>query len=354
MALLWVEGFEGLQSGYLPGWWNNQDLEKNIRRRYLRTSSLINGRMQTIEGRFGGYAVEFYPGTDVWFETKSLTTDRTLITGCALYWDVRNGAGNGRIVSLYDGDFLEGMHLRVDDTGYYIEVWRGNVVLETITSIELPIDEWFYIEFKVYCDDTSGSWEVRLNGNTIGSASGVDTQASLTNYHQSVRWNTNYCVQRVDDIYVCDGSGAKNNDFLGVMRVVPTWPDTDHTTEWDTVVGAGTHSYAVDEQEPDDDTSYVEDDDIGDKDIFDYINITENLGRVAGVMVNTLCRETDAQYYDLIQIVRSGGAEYDQPSQQVGSSSYVHKYDVVESDPDTGLDWTKTGIDAAQFGVKVD
>jgi hypothetical protein len=354
MALLWIEGFEGLQSGYDPGWWSNQDLEKNLLRRYWRASSLINGRMRTTEGRFGGYGLEFYPGFGVWFQTAPLTTDRTLITGCALRWGDRNGGGPGRIVSLYDGDNLEGMQVRVADSGINLEIWRGNTVMETLTGAEIPEDEWFYIEFKVYCDNTNGTWELRLNGNVIGSASGVDTQASITNYHQTVQWNTNYCDQKIDDIYICDGSGSKNNDFLGVMRVIPAWPGTDQTIEWETMVGAPDHPRAVNEQEPDDDTSYIEDDDVGDKDIFDYAEITDSFDTAAGLMINTLCRETDAQSFDLINIVRSNGTEYDQPSQKVGSSSYVHRYDILESDPATGLDWTKTGIDSAQYGVKVD
>jgi hypothetical protein len=354
MALLWVEGFEGLQSGYDPGWWANHDLEKNLRRRYQRTSDVVNGRVRTTEGRFGGYGLEFFPGYNIWFETAPLTTDRTIITGCSLYWGQRNGASNRRIISLYDGDLLEGMQLRFDSSGEHFVIQRGAVELETITDVTIPIDEWFHVEFKVYCDNTNGSWELKFNGNTIGSASGVDTQASITNYHGSVRWNTSYAAPKIDDIFVCDGTGSKNNDFIGLMRVIPVWPDTDHTTEWDTVFGAASHAYAVDEQEPDDDTTYIEDDTVGNTDLFDYANIGEGLANIKGLMLNTLCRETDAESYDLIHVVRSGSVEYDQASQRVGASSYVHRYSIIESDPDTGSDWSEAGIDAAQFGIKVD
>jgi len=353
MALLWIEGFEGLDDEFDPGWNQSPEIYIGMVRKYELVGSTFGNLSQLTAGRFGGYAIKLFPGTNVYWQTHPLTTDRTLIVGTALYLGTRNGANPARLFTMYDGDNLEGMNLRLNDDAEYLEVWRGNTLLNILTGQMIPEAEWFYIEFKVYCDDSAGTWEVRLNGNLLGNDSGVDTKGSITNYHQAVRWDTNYSQIQYDDIYVCDGTGTKNNDFLGVMRVVPGWPGTDHTIEWETMVGAPDHSRAVNEIESDDDSLYIEDDDTGNRDIFDYENIIESLGPVAGVMLSTLCRETDAQNFDLINVVRSGGTEYDQPSQQVGSTSYVHRYDILESDPDTGLDWTQATVNAAQFGVKV-
>jgi hypothetical protein len=351
MALIWVDGFEGYESSY------GVDMRTALEIRGYTHAGGGGTRYFLKPGRFGNYALRLFHDGDPYIKTPPLTTDRTLIIGASIYF-VRTSTGSQTLFGFYDGDGSLGMNVRINPdpgAGTKFQIRRGANILETIDNPLLPcINQWFQLEFKVYCDNTAGTYELRLNGETIASDTGIDTQEGSSNYHAAVGLHSVSHGPVFDDFYVCDGTGSKNNDFLGIVKAVPIFPSAEHTIEWETMVGGSDHADAVAEQEPDDDTSYIEDDDAGDKDIFEYGDITDSLVSIDGLMLHTLCRETDATTFDIIQIVRSGGTEYDQASQLVGSSSFVNRYDLLESDPDTGIDWTKTGINSAQFGVKVD
>jgi hypothetical protein len=349
MSLLWVDGFEGYEASY------NVDMRAQLQRRY--TTGAGGNRYKLVEGRFSDYALWLSPDNGSYIRTDPLTTDRTLIVGVSMYLRQASTAAEDFIV-MWDGDGTRGMNIRYNGNpgaGTKFQVRRGTDILETIDAPLLPkLEQWFHLEFKVYCDNSAGTYELRLNGETIASDTGVDTQVSTSNYHGAVSLESSYHAEVYDDFYICDGTGSKNNDFLGLVKAVPIFPASDHTDQWETVVGGPNHADAVNEIEPDDDSSYIEDDDAGDKDIFEYGDISDSLVDINGLMLHSICRETDATPFDIIQIVRSGGTEYDQTSHAVGSSSYVTRSDMLESDPDTSLDWTKSGINSAQFGVKVD
>jgi len=350
MALIWIDGFEGYETSYGP------DVNNALTRRgYTHTGD--SNCYELREGRFGGYALWLFNDDGLYIRTPNLTTDRTLIVGVSIYTEQSDDDAD-EIIRFFDGDGSLGMNVRLNSapgSGRKFQIRRGTNILETVDNPTFPSAlQWFHLEFKVYCDSTSGTYELRLNGETIASDTGVNTQEGTSNYYASVSLDSLHRKARFDDFYICDGTGSKNNDFLGLVKVVPIFPESEHTVEWETMIGGSNHADAVAEVTPDDDTSYIEDDDAGDKDIFEYGDITDSLVSVDGLILHTICRETDATSFDIIQIVRSGGSEYDQTSQAVGSSSYVNRYDILESDPDTGLDWTKTGINSSQFGVKVD
>ena len=44
----------------------------------------------------------------------------------------------------------------------------------------LAAGQWYYMEVKVTIDDSAGAYEVRINGTTVASASGIDTRNSGT------------------------------------------------------------------------------------------------------------------------------------------------------------------------------
>jgi hypothetical protein len=76
---------------------------------------------------------------------------------------------------------------------------------------------------KVYCHATAGTVDVRFNGcpvysrssmNTLPSG-GIATRAVLGDGYPP--YSMSYV--RIDDFYVCDGTGSKNNDFLGDVLV---------------------------------------------------------------------------------------------------------------------------------------
>lgn len=344
MALLWIDGFEGYgtTTGSAPS------PSGIVGRRY--PSITDEYRMNIETGRFSGYCLHFTSGY-CRLRTPPLTTDDTLVIGVAFK---RNSARGSRFLSMYDGT-TRGMNLKVQDYGSELLLYRGNTHIVTTSGANIGVGQWSYIELKVKCHDSAGEYELKVDGVTLESDTGVNTKAGSNNYHDAVQFEPYGSSKWYwDDFYICDSTGSNNNDFLGNQRVVAIYPgDSDVTAGFDTVVPAGNHYEAVQEEECDDDSSYVEDDNVGAKDIWNYDSVPANLSQIQGLQINTLCRETDATDFDLITIIRSGDTEYDDAGQAAGAGDYVDLRRIAETDPDTGSLWTKSGINNASFGVKV-
>lgn len=341
MALLWIEGFEGFgtSTGSAPS------PTGVVARKY---SSLVAESAMDIEtGRFGGYCLEFNTNGS-YIRPLALTTNSTLIIGVAVRL---SAVSNSQIISFYDGATL-GMNIKLTAAGE-LAVYRSGSLLGTTSGLGLTLDAWYYIEFKVVCNDSTGSYELRVGQVNVLNASGIDTKAGTNNYHTT--FQIGIALQpaiRFDDLYCLDASGSDNNDFLGNCEVVRIDPDGDDTANWTISTPSANHYENVDEAIVDDDTSYVEEDTTNVTDLYDYESVP-SLGTIYGLQVNTECRETDATTFSLITPIKSGGSQYDDSPQAVGTSNYVTMRRITDTDPDTGNLWTESGVNAVKVGVKV-
>lgn len=335
--LLFIEGFEGFGDtlGAAP---------VGFDRKYNSVANTSGIDIET--GRHSGFSAEMN-GNSLHFQTFALTTNATIVVGMAMKYPSFVAA---RILALYDG-VTEGINLRMKTDGE-IEVYRANTLLGTTTGASVGLNAWSYLEVKVLSNDTTGTVEVRINGDTKLSLTGIDTKVGSNAYHDAVRFLGITAIgHSIDDVYILDGSGSANNNFLGDQRVVAIFPNAEGTTN-DFTPSTGTDNSAlVDEVAPNDDTDYVESSTVGHKDLYAYGNIS-GLGTIAGVQVNTDCRETDASDFNVITVVRSNVTESDDAGQAL-TASYLTKFRIVEQDPDTAAAWTEAGVNAAEFGVKV-
>lgn len=339
--LLLVEGFEGY--GTTTG--VNPQPSGIIARTY--SNVVVEAAMFMQTGRLGGYCIQFgHPSCQI--RPVFTSTHDTIIIGFAVKFSI---ISNQQFLKLYDGT-EQGMSLRMSPSGEII-VLRATVELARSVSV-LAVNTWYYIEFKVKTHQTLGTYEVRVGGVNVVSGSGADTQ--MTNpYYDGVQlsFTVGSGSYYIDDWYICDGSGADNNDFLGNCLVDAVFPDGDDTAGWAIASGGSSHYLDVDENPVDDDVSYVEDAVTGSKDLYDYAAMPAGRGLIKGISIKTVCRETDAENFDIIVPIKSGATEDDGPTLSIGSTDYVIKKRVSELDPNTSLAWTKTTLDAAKFGVKV-
>jgi hypothetical protein len=109
----------------------------------------------------------------------------------------------------------------------------------------------FYLELKVVIHDTTGSYEIRINGQTLVSQTNIDTKLTSDANVDRIRFGTFNSTgsgsdegNRITDLYVCDDSGSVNNTFLGPVRVLSLHPDADGDDE-DWTLSSGTDSYAL-------------------------------------------------------------------------------------------------------------
>lgn len=342
MALLWIEGFEGM--GTSDG--SHPSPTGILSRKY--PTVVYPDYMWLVAGRTGGHGLNM---NGVWAElyTSNLTTNATMVVGFAYYYTATYQA---RIVTLYDGA-QQGVNLR-QATGGELAVYRDGTLLATTSGLGLQTGTWYWIELKVVCGD-SGSYELRVGGINKLSASGVDTKAGSNDYHTRVGWiGPANGAMYIDDIYILDGSGSANNDFLGNVKVVAIVPDGDVSGYQDFTPSAGSDHYAlVDENPVNDDTDYVESGTTGHKDLWTYVAASGLGTTIAGIQINTMVRETDAESFSLKTLIKSDTTEDEGAGEVIGSTSYKMLKRISETDPATAAAWTSSGVNAAQFGVKV-
>jgi hypothetical protein len=231
--------------------------------------------------------------------------------------------------------------------------WNGTLLAST--SALININTWYYIELKVYIHDTSGTYDIRLNGSNVLSGSSIDTKASGTAGANQIAIGGYAYIKTCyfDDIYVCDTTGTVANDLLGDCKVETRFPDgAGNSTDF--TASAGSNYQCVDETSPNSDTDYVYDDTVGNHDTYTFGNMSTIEGSIYGVQTSVFARKDDAGSRKIKTVVRSNGTDYTPGAEHTLGDAYSYYSDVHESDPDTSSAWTIAGINAAEFGPKVE
>lgn len=347
MALLWIDGFESYGTTIALTTAGRPAPTGVVGRRY----SISDHTSQRIQpGRFDARSLYFQNTSAESLRTPPVTTDTTIIVGLAVKRD-------GALASVYpirlfdDGNV--GIQVSLDADSTKVAVRKGGDVLEIVEAGILP-GAWYFLELKVFTHPTEGSYEVRVDGETITLVTDINTVIDGgLGYYDQVGFNTlsssgaMFCI---DDLYICDGTGAINNDFLGNQHVATLRPTGDHTANFTTVEPVGDHCAAVDEIETDDNASYIEGVD-GDKDLYEYEDLPADSKNIKGLQVHTMTRVTGTNYYDLKTVVLSDATEDADAGQLVASTDWLLKSRIVEEDPNTSALWLPAAIDAARFGL---
>ncbi len=339
MAVLWIEGFEGF--GTTP------DVAPVpvgiVGRKYPSVLQESTFRIKT--GRYGR-AVQLNAICSM--VSPALTTDPTMIFGCAIKVKTLPGVGfESPLITLMDGGDV-GINVQLLPSGG-LRVYKDNVLMGS--SLEtMSTGTWHYMELKtLVAASPTGTIELRVNEDVWYQVSNVVTQATPNTYHTNFRLAFPLVDTSYDDIYVLDGTGAINNDFLGPRRVDSIRPnaagvDSDWTPD------AGTNYERVNEVELDEDASYVETGVSGDQDLYGYDN-TVNLTEITAIQVVAEAKVTSGSM-ELQLVTKSGATESTHSCGTIVSTDYITCSGVGELNPDTSLPWTPGEIDAAQFGVK--
>lgn len=338
MALIWLDGFDsyGNSTGSPPA-------PSAITGRKWATSGFASsGDIET--GRTG-FAFES-GSSSFYMTTPNFTTNDTLIVGAAIKVIDTIDLQNGQIQRLFTFRENTTDSLVLYLNGNNLGVYRGTTLLELSNRFNIDSNKWYYIEMKGKCDNSAGTYEVKVNGTTILSGSGLDTQAGSLGYYNNLEiFDDNFWY---DDMYVCDGSGSDNNDFLGITKVHTIRPDAaGDTNNFDS--GAYTD---IDEEQVDDDTTYAATVSSGTRLVANY-DATLDFDTIAGVMVNSVASSNDAQNVAVVTI--SGSTTNVSSNLAIntgGNSTYTTLTYVSEQNPDTSSAWTSSTINSAQFGLE--
>lgn len=245
---------------------------------------------------------------------------------------------------------------------------RDNVVIAT-ASRDFAGGKWHYFMLKVTVRDvTDGTYELKHYdfdnaSSTIFSGSGVNLahQASDGADSIGITISTGTSAQlAIDDIAILDGTGSQNNDFPSKPFVVQGMlPNGDgNQSDWAPSTGS-THYVLVDETAitAGPDSGYVQSPTPGDIDLWTYSDLSNVLGGstvCAGVHVVTSAAMRASGSQDVMVRVRHATNEANGAAFTVDTTAVKAFSTCFDQNP-TGVpaDWTKTALEATEFGVEV-
>lgn len=229
----------------------------------------------------------------------------------------------------------------------------------TLVASSDPIitaSSWQHIECKLVIDSIVGEMEIRVNGVTMLHATDLDLGM---NGATQIVWGTPIGEQPgstsvdlyIDDIVAWNDTGDDNADFLGPVRVETIFPASDTAqADW-SVTGAADGYDAINDVAPDDDTSYISSDNQGDVSEFGLDTLPPETANIRGVYIPALARLSSAGTGN-IQVSLVSESEVSEGPDQTLTQVYTYWGSVHEKDPDTGLAWTKEGLEAALLRIE--
>jgi hypothetical protein len=332
MALKWIDGAEGWEDGTYA---TRAYADTNL------ASTATPGRVS--------------PGTRYWnlntsrAQTPSLGVQNTWIVGLGLFL-----ANTGAFTVKFFSGGTEQCRFEIENSGGLPrwKLMRGATQIGS-ASATFALNQWFFFEFKVDVLTSGAAYEARQNEVQIMSGSGANLANGGANGADSIGFG--YAgLGRMDDIYVCDSTGSVNNNFLGDVVAVHILPAAEGH-QIDFTPSTGTNNAALVDETTASAADFNSSDTNTHEDYYTFADLPPTgLGTILGIrasgtwaMASTGSRVCRYRYYN-------GSTEFTIGANfSAATTTLVELPQIIEVNPNTGVAWTKTEIDAAEFGVEV-
>jgi len=339
MALRFMDGFDHYAAGDISKKWN-------------ATAGPIvigpgNGRRGTNAYRTSGSA-----GTQYWIR-QVFDAQSTWIVGCAFRCTAVPSSTT--LILLWQDGSTDQCGLNFNGAGT-LSVNRGGTMIGTTTNA-LSTNTYYYIEWRLVINNTTGQAEIRVNGTTWLNLTGQDTQntsnaTATTLLFGNINTLNSLGNADFDDIYICDGTGsAPHNTFLGDCRVDTLFPNAEGSTQQWTPSTAGTHYTLVDETAPNT-TDYVSSITPTQRELFGMQDLTVMTGTIYGAQSCLAIIKGDSGSRVVRNVVRSSSSD-SLGSNTSLSTGQLYQLSIHATDPATSTAWTESGINNAQVGAEV-
>lgn len=281
----------------------------------------------------------------------ALSNLATVVCGAAFYPTDTPATSPRVLIRLRDGS-TEQLSVTVEADNS-IAVRRGDYSGTSVAQsspCKLPPGAWSFLEFKATIHPSAGSVEVKLNGVTVLSATGINTRNSSNSYATEILFWQAY----IDDLYVLDTTGsAPYNDFLGDIRVRTLYPSgAGSSTQW-TPLSSTNVSNIDDQGTADSDTSYNSSDTAAQQDLFAVDNLPDTSGTVLAVQARWKARKDDGGTREVKTLVKAGGTTDSGPTEALGMSYVSYLGDILTENPDTAAEWAISEVNAVELGYEL-
>lgn len=300
------------------------------------------------------------------FLGKITAPGNTVTVGfAALFYAVP--AGNKTFLQLREGNTV---HISLGlDSNNQISAWRGDLTtLLVATSVnakvtqEISIVYYHYIEVEVFVSDTVGTLKIWVNNTQVANLSGIDTQNGGVGFIDNIVFfqpgaSADMCLT---DVYALDQTGSFNNSRLGDCRVDALLPNADNAVSWAKGSGRLENYTYVDDTQVDSDTTYVFSTMAGQQDIYEF----QNLPSVCDLSVKAtssfhVIRNEGPSANSINSLTKIGSTVYSSANNSItfplsSDVSYTTTSAVYlqQTNPATGVAWTKDEINSTAFGIE--
>lgn len=304
-----------------------------------------NGTLNIVAGRLGGSAMQWSGST---FTTPTFTSQTTWIVGFAF----RNNslpAGDNAILDFMDSNTIQ-TSLYFNGTTRVFKVVNGlGTVLGTGTTVLNTLD-FYYIELKIVIDNSSGVVQLKINTVDEINVTGQKTQQSGNSSANNFIFHSanSFGAWAIDDLYILDNQGSRNNTFLGDVIVEAISPvATGSNTNWTPTSGSLNYACAANRDQTLVNTTST----VNAKDTYKCGALSRIGSSIAGTCTNVFTKNSDSTNHTMATVIHAGGSDYNGSTQTVSSTGFKWLSNVNETNPNTSTTWTVSDVNTAEFGM---
>lgn len=227
----------------------------------------------------------------------------------------------------------------------------GPIAAETPAPV-LIANAWQHLEVKFVQGVSTGEVELRVEGVTKLTASGINT-GSLP-YQQIVSYQPTNVIHGfiwyIKDLIPWDGSGGWGDDFVGSQQVYYGAPNSDVSSGWSRTTG--TTDFAILDAQPPNDAQYIfaGQSPIPAPSITTFADLPPEVTSIKAVMSVVRTRKSDGGDASLQLSLLSAAAAANGVNRPI-TTAFTYYADVFHLDPNTGAPWTPPGLDAARLQI---
>jgi hypothetical protein len=351
MALLWCDNFQQYGTGYEPSPMTEGEVYGETSEIYVEVdpdpsgSDLVLRIHNNVGSGDHGALRKVLPASEttlgcgfrLWLDNLPLIEAQQ-----PLIFVARDGA-NADIcgVSVRTDGYL------IARTGTGLTTATNGTVIGTSSGPAITAGAWQQVEIKMVLDAVAGSVEVRVDGVVKLNLTGVNTGTGpMTQIaHTLAAANSNWYMK---DYFIWNTSGSINNTFFGNCFVHSMIPDGDVSGTW-SLTGAANAYQAIDEVDPDDDTTYISSAwPAATAEVVTVSDLPPEATRVIGLMSLVRAIKTDGGDADLVASLVSTTNTVDGATTPI-TTAYAYWADVFETDPDTSAAWSVAAANAVKL-----
>lgn len=235
---------------------------------------------------------------------------------------------------------------------------ESGTLLASVPDGTVNMTGWNYIEMRAIIDDASGVFDVRLNGSSSslvsfsGDTRNAGTSTNMDTLQMHATGGTS--AWSIDDLYILNASGSTNNTWLGDVRVVTVRPNGNgSSSQFTGSDGNSTDNYLLVDEVGYNTTDYTGSATVGHKDLYAMSDLPAGTTNVFAVQEIMIGFKSDAGAGALKPVLRTNSTNYTGSAYALSTSASSIVAPIRETNPNTGVAWTPTEIDALEAGAEV-